>query len=392
MAFFTGSSLEIFNPSFNSQSIEPFFHFSRLPRELRWAIWQLGLQYERLLHVEVRSSKSHCTATERPLDKQRDPQAYEIILSERQPISKLSHVNFEAREITHRFYRVQLPCLYRWEGKEDAEGIFYFHPELDTLEIRGEPFASFAQDLWAHDTRSIGLINLAVSNQFIPEEPLPPITNSFLPQVLSRLRRVIFLYLGGVERMFLGEPRTTDYFEKYEVYRSRPIMAITTKFSRLSHDPRPYIKPSLQQVYMDSPDPRMIIHRWFRMRRGRRQGVDFSVDLGWSLHVTAQEIHGRDDAIGWVRQQDEKWRDTLQEMREEILEMENEGSYVEPYQNIERPLEPAVGFWLFPIEDLGLLPSMSHDHNYHEDGGFWKSHRKIDLSKFEPELCFSYLP
>ncbi|KAF4464155.1 hypothetical protein FALBO_9014 [Fusarium albosuccineum] len=306
MAFSTGSSLEIFNPSFNSQSIEGFSHFSRLPRELRWAIWRLGLQYERLLHVEVHSSKSHCTATERPLDKQRDHQAYEIILSERQPISKLSHVNFEAREITHRFYRVQLPCLYRWESKEDTEGIFYFHPELDTLEIRGEPFASFAQDLWAHDTRSVGLINLAYDHE------------------------VGYRFLVA--------------------YGGR------------------------------------------RMRHGRRQGVDFSVDPGWSLHVTTPEIHDRDDAIGWVRQQDEKWRDTLQEMNEEILEMENEGSYVEPYQNIERPLEPAVGFWLFPIEALGPLPSMSHDHHYHRDGGLWKSHRKIDLSKFEPELCLSYLP
>ncbi|KAJ3538899.1 hypothetical protein NM208_g2547 [Fusarium decemcellulare] len=299
MAFSTGSSLEIFNPSFNSQSIEGFSNFSRLPRELRWAIWQLGLQHERLLHVEVRSSKSHCTATERPLDKQRDHQAYEIILSERQPISKLSHVNFEAREITHRFYRVQLPCLYRWEGKEDTEGIFYFHPELDTLEIRGEPFASFAQDLWAHDTRSIDLINLAVSIQFIPEEPLPPITNSLLPQVFSRFRRVIFLYLGLVASCKVQYDHEVGY-----------------RF--------------------------LVAYGGRRMRHGRRQGVDFSVDLGWSLHVTTPEIHDRDDAIGWVRQQDEKWRDTLQEMHEEILEMENEGSYVEPYPNIERPLEAAL--------------------------------------------------
>lgn len=194
--------MSILNPVCNSKPTDAFWSFSRLPTELRWKIWELELNQERLLHVEARPLVDNDSF--RTTDCHQRP--YRIILTEFQPIRKLSHVDSESRVVASRFYRVQLPCLYRWEGRNDVNGIFYFNPELDTLEIRGQSFAAFAHDLWVHDVRHVGLVNLALSEQRFIELPPEPTTEYFLlHKVFSRLRNVVFLYLGGIERMFLGE-------------------------------------------------------------------------------------------------------------------------------------------------------------------------------------------
>ncbi|KAM0424962.1 hypothetical protein ACHAPT_009763 [Fusarium lateritium] len=408
------SRLDILNQPSNSKPTDSFKYFNRLPPELRWSIWKLELKYERLLHVEARSLLGN-RGNDPLYPKYGFITRYEIILTEYQPISKLAHVNSESRAIASRFYRVQLPCRYRWKGKEDTRGTFYFNPELDTLEIRGQGFAEFAQDLWARDTRRVGLINLAVTERRFIEMPPEPMPDFSLPHnVLSRIRRVVFRYLGGVERMFLGEPGTSDLMDKLEVYFSRPIMASIPKFDRLSCDPRSSIEPSLKRVYLDCPDPRLVIRRWFKLLGecnvqhshevdyrflvsfgGRNQlryieQADAAVDPGLCRRRDANpDITNRGDAVRWVRKEDDIWRELVHEMREE----EERESATEVFQEVELPLQPAIGFWLFPIEALGPLPDITGELNRRQSlVPRLSPHRKVDLSGFQPELCLSYLP
>ncbi|KAJ3466671.1 hypothetical protein MRS44_004235 [Fusarium solani] len=207
MPLVVSSNQGIFNPPAGSKATGTFRHFGRLPLELRWTIWELELKHERLLHVEA-------DPLELPADDDSDSEisnrtgrTYEI-MTEFQPISKLARVNSESRAVASCFYRVQLPCVYRWKGKEDTNGVFYFNPELDTLEIRCKAFSNFAQDLWVHDTRHVGLVKLALSSRHF--SPGSSSDLSLLQKIMPRLKRVVFLYLGGVERMFLGESSLTS--------------------------------------------------------------------------------------------------------------------------------------------------------------------------------------
>ncbi|KAF5007213.1 hypothetical protein FDECE_6447 [Fusarium decemcellulare] len=413
------NNLEIFNPGPKSTALNSFLYFNRLPLELRWKIWEIELRHERLLHVELRplSSAKKAKNSDGACDETSTP--YKVILTEFQPISKLAHVNSESREITSRFYRVQLPCRYRWDGKDDFDGIFYFNPELDTLEVRGKLFADFAQDLWVRDPRHVGLINVALDEiQFIAQPPdnfghhrkrdVYKSGIDHLRQALSRLERVIFIYLGGLQRMFIGEPRRSDGRSR-EMHLYRPIMAAVPKFDRLSHDPRSLVKPTLDAVYLTNTDPRVTIRRWFKllatckvkhdheveysfmvayggrnMRRYKR-GEDFSVDPGWFREESPNPvITNRNEAVDWVQEQEARWKAYLQYFQEEMSM---------PYPQQERPSHPVVGFWLFPIEALGPLPDPKSDRSERNTVlHTWRSHRRIDLSGYKPKLCLSYLP
>lgn len=220
-----------------------------------------------------------------------------------------------------------------------------------------------------------------------------------------------------------GEPRATDPMDKAEVYRSRPIMPATPKFDRLPCDPRSHIKASLKKIYLDYFEPRKLIHGWFRLmlkcKVQHNHEVDYrflvafggrlyhpsdvknkvGVDRGWigrawrpQGYELNPEITNRDAAINWVQRKDEAWRETVRKIREEEEEEEEE-SIGGNFQELELPLRPAIGFWLFPIEALGPLPDIAKripSRRVPVPG--WKSHRKIDLSGYKPQLCLSYLP
>ncbi|RSL92033.1 hypothetical protein CEP52_014036 [Fusarium oligoseptatum] len=378
MPLVVSSNLGILNPPSGSKTTDTFRDFKRLPLELRWHIWELELKHERLLHVEV----DFLEASPDDPDTEsatRPEKAYKIILTEFLPISKLARVNSESRAVASHFYRVQLRCVYRWEGKEDTNGIFYFNPELDTLEIRGKAFSNFAEDLWVHDARHVGLVNLALSRRHLI--PKSRAEYPLLQRIIPRLKRVIFLYRSASERMYGGAQMPADPLDKVEVFGSRPVMPATPKFDRLPCDPRLHIETSLKKIYLDYSDPRRFIHRWFRLMTKCNVQHDHEVDYrflvalgerrcrpyakknkygihrGWRVRVYDhnQAITDQDSALSWVREQDGVRRENLREMREK-----EEGEVVEQLlQGPELPLQPAIGFWLFPIEALGPLPDVT---------------------------------
>jgi len=232
-----------------------------------------------------------------------------------------------------------------------------------------------------------------------------------------------------------GEPRITHSMDKAEVYRSRPIMPATPKFDRLPCDPRSYIKASLKKIYLDYFEPRQLIHGWFRLmlkckgqhdhevdyrflvafggRLYHPRGMKnkFGVDKGWiglvwrpEGYELNPEITNRDAAINWVQRKEEAWREKVREIREEEEGEEEKGKGGEgeegeeesiggDFQELELPLRPAIGFWLFPIEALGPLPDIAKRIPWRGvPVPGWKSQRKIDLSGYKPQLCLSYLP
>ncbi|RSL91317.1 hypothetical protein CDV31_015489 [Fusarium ambrosium] len=363
MPLVVSSNLGILNPPSGSKTTDTFRDFKRLPLELRWHIWELELKHERLLHVEV----DFLEASPDDPDTEsatRTGKAYRIILTEFLPISKLARVNSESRAVASHFYRVQLPCVYRWEGKEDTNGIFYLNPELDTLEIRGKAFSNFAEDLWVHDARHVGLVNLALTHRhFIPEskDEYP-----VLRRIIPRLKRIVFLYLGGIERMCLECNVQHDHEVDY-----RFLVAFG---GRNSH---PQAKKN-----------KFGVHKGWRGRTWRPSGYEYN-----------PEITNRDSALSWVRRRDEEWRERVRMIHEELEEEreeeeeEDEEFIQDTFQELELPVRPAVGFWLFPIEALGPLSDTTNGLSYHGNlPGGQKSHWKFDLSDYKPQLCLSYLP
>ncbi|KAI8680640.1 2EXR domain-containing protein [Fusarium sp. Ph1] len=185
-------------------------------------------------------------------------------------------------------------------------------------------------------------------------------------------------------------------------------MAAVPKFDRLPGDPRSSIENCLKSVYLDSFDPRKFIYRWFRLLRRHMVQHDHEVEYSFMIAFGGRhygcsprkgelnpEIANRDAALSWVRRKDEKWRQNLRDSRkkeeEEVIEQL-------PHE-LELPIRPAIGFWLFPIEALGPVPTIPPSPARIPRIPWGevsvpdrKPDQKIDLSGHKPQLCLSYLP
>lgn len=69
-----------------------------------------------------------------------------------------------------------------------------------------------------------------------------------------------------------------------------------------------------------------------------------------------------------------------------------------PCEDNDQALSSAFGFWLFPRDVFGPIPSASPQirtigRNRHSDqSGIWRFRRAWDLLEHKPELCLQYLP
>ncbi|KAL2676533.1 hypothetical protein Neosp_010294 [[Neocosmospora] mangrovei] len=147
----SGQHLQLFNPKPTTEGT--FYPFPRLPIEIRCMIWEQELHHERFICVDLTSheAQSEHIRPHTPWVQSDVAQNY-LITSAWPAINKIFHINAESRSYATRFYRVQLPCRYVREDRVEEKGIFYFNPELDTLEIKGmQYFVKFAHDLWRRD-------------------------------------------------------------------------------------------------------------------------------------------------------------------------------------------------------------------------------------------------
>lgn len=378
-----------------------FPQFTRLPAELRSMIWEQSLCYERLIRVELRpgSSPEHINEElERSGRPRPDPLLqfsgnFLIVVRNRHEISKLFRVCSESRQAALRFYRVQVPCCYKQLGSPPIEGTFYFHPELDIVDLSGqEYFARFAHMLWIHDHRRVGLVNLGLAKRvakgYFDKLFKQKKDEDLLRQALSRLRCVIFGYDGQLGRGIPDISTSCKSFTKSQILRSRPLQASISKFQRLPRDPRS-IETELKKVYMGYGDPRDQIYRWFRLlEKWQIEYHDYSVDYRFMITVDNRRVENREEAFLALRVEDKNWTAWRKAWAEEVTACEDD----------EQELPSAYGFWLFPIDAFGPIPSASKDIRkigevrIRDRPRVWDLIKAWDLSKHKPELCLQYLP
>ncbi|RTE82910.1 hypothetical protein BHE90_002517 [Fusarium euwallaceae] len=295
----SGQHLQLFNPKPKAEGI--FYLFPQLPIEIRCMIWEQELHHERLICVELASHEAHPEYLRQVSPWLQSDEDY-LIISEWPAINKTLHINAESRSYASRFYRVQLPCRYRCDqdGRVEEKGIFYFNPELDTLEIKGmQCFAKFAHDLWRHDPRRAGLLRMVIDISFPRgfrsyadvEDKAP------LRKGLSRLKHVIFMDQGDKGRMYFRW-----FHIGWKFHRSRPIMAAASSFQRLP-DPRP-IKADLKQLHIGMIEPRRMIHSWLRMMAALGVQPEFEYRFMITYGGARDQIYSRDDAERYIQEED----------------------------------------------------------------------------------------
>ncbi|RMJ16043.1 hypothetical protein BHE90_008689 [Fusarium euwallaceae] len=406
MADSSNQHLQIFTPPL--QPTATFSRFPRLPADVRYLIWEQALSHERLLRIAlelVAIDENKPVKQKKTQDRLYKPgEEYHIVLKERQAISKLFHVTSESRRAALSFYRVHLPCRYEWFEDSESTGTLYLCPELDIVEIEIEQyraktstlFVNFAQDVWAHDPRRIGLVNLSIptrsfTNPFREWRKLhlaETTQSSLLRQVIRRLERVIFSQRRYVWRMCYPITSMHPGERCFKMNRSVPIAASITRFDRLPTDPRP-IKEELEMMHIGNYLPHRGVRAWFKLlRRLRLEENQLKIDYRFLLSHERKlmpRIFNRVDAQKWVQEEEKKWKEILKKKREIYKERAREDT---PEELAEAP-RPAIGFWLFPLESIGALPGVDKCR-LPEPRGFYRSF--LDMSKYSPELCLAQLP
>ncbi|KAF5012497.1 hypothetical protein FDECE_1450 [Fusarium decemcellulare] len=279
---------------------DAFPQFSRLPCEIRLKIWEQALSYKRIICISLGMVIPH-----------NKPKEYRLAIPQQQVMSKLFHINSESRHVAIRFYRVQVPCRYGKRHQSTEEnGTFYFNPELDTLAISGvwNTFPEFAHNLWVHDPKNVGLINLMVCEDasYWPT-PNERFNMPLLRQVVSRLECVIF------GRTFLGLKTDPNGFMSCNPHWIR----IVPKFEKLSYNATP-METHLKHVDLGPKDLRRDVYDWLKaLLRWQVEysdhAVDYRVLVGFTGPDSEPEILKGDDGFRWVGY--EEWRAALPPIR-----------------------------------------------------------------------------
>ncbi|KAF4458250.1 hypothetical protein FALBO_15016 [Fusarium albosuccineum] len=292
----SGQHLEIFNPEYKETFSFP--QFSKLLPELRWMVWEQALRRERYIRVELKSVSNVNDANNGHW-----PHHYAIVMVSK-AISKLFRVTSESRRVARSFYRVQLPCHYflgRWTLESrpmENNGIFYFNPELDMLEISGmEYFADFAHRIWNQDKRQVGLVNLALdayrTRQITRLRSTSQQDIHLARRFLSRLERVFFVSReSSLGRIHISFSQAHNGLAG-RIHRSHPLMAYTPSFDRVGCDPRP-IEPNLDNFLFHHRDARETAYQWQTLlNQWQVQGHSGQVEYRFMLTCGEKPEHER---------------------------------------------------------------------------------------------------
>jgi hypothetical protein len=406
------SHLPIFNANRTIDNNELKFHlFPLLPKELRLKIWQHSLQRQRIIKVCLLAEKlfhpeQTTTQETESTTPDRKTERHRAFVNGWQALSKLMRVNCEAREAALEFYRVHLPC--RLSYKETAienlppNGILYFNPEYDFLHINPIPWSEdTVLDFFYHlkttyDPKHVGLLNLAVSAndgmsvEILEREPsyVDPIIRTAFVETLTQLREVFFMSGQVVGRqydkpIFWPTQPTEPFFN-----RSLPLRGLAPTFERLHRDPRP-IGQDLRRMFLES-DPRRIIHFWKQLLRNFgvvASQTEYRYCFG--LIQNGQGIFDHQSAERWVQNEEDQWTAAhpAHPDPDQVVENKNFISWAcdliwgeKKTGNLEEVVQPAIGFWLFPVEMLDVVDSKQGLHDL------------VDISAHWPELALSSLP
>ncbi|CAJ2503710.1 Uu.00g111040.m01.CDS01 [Anthostomella pinea] len=373
-----------------------FSLFPLFPKEIRILIWQHLMRRRRLIRLQLSPrARTHADgepdlgARIGPATPTSDGRHYDVVAEGCQLLSKLLRVNSEARQEAQAFYRVHVPCTFRWKGVLSEPGFLLLNPELDVLHLHSgqgrDNFADFVCDLSALDPRGIGLRNLAFGSNDVLSLLRTDLTESdasaravFL-DTLSQLQEVFHVGEGAAGRIYFGRRTGMIAIRRVEFHRGCPIMAKTPTFDLLPRDPRP-IEKDLRQVFIGTGDPRRYVFLWRKLLQGWGIHPPPSIEYRFLVFNTKSygeiDITDRESAEEWLRLENECW---IEGQRTNGVT-----APVESAEDLEGAVRPAVGFWLFPIESLGPLPGDEED--YDRRSRYWKSQMMPDMAEYWPQL------
>ncbi|KAI1171681.1 hypothetical protein F4777DRAFT_564530 [Nemania sp. FL0916] len=352
-----------------SESLDTFPLFRKLPPELRQKIWRIALLRERLTKFRllprigiddmVRNRGDDITRLE-----QLENEVYGVLDENVPALSSVFHVNRESRDVALSHYRVHLPCWRIIRPKTPREilrrVIFYLNPEYDFLRINADfgHVADFIHDLKeTYDPRHRGVLNLVVHPGLLqgpaglvsmnPASLDNPQRTSFM-ETIRQLDEIFFLHEQVPGRVNIGvysAPSTLDY----RLNRALPAHASTTGFTRLGPDPRP-IRDHLENVFIGE-DPCDTVNLWngyinqhFRSLGMPKTRSSILMTTLWHFddvrnrRMAEEALQKEEDA--WLNETSKRWPPAKAIV--EGLEHSN--------------VSTAFGFWLLPVNAFDDLP------------------------------------
>ncbi|KAF5228533.1 hypothetical protein FAUST_11019 [Fusarium austroamericanum] len=384
-----GPHLELFNPVPESVP-EPdrnFYQFAGLPPDLRIMIWRESLACERLITI---GQRPYLRVAKTPLI----TTTYVVKTPQYLGLNPDLFVNQESRDIALSYYRIRIPCISPrdkiYEG--DVNGIFYFNPDYDTVIVFGNDwsgswaneFLKFAQEVQTADTKQLGLRNVAfhaVPRRLQNIAALEKLSqNNGLRQVMSGLGSVTFVlavYRQG--EWSLGPASRSRY------RRSIPANGMRyTCFQRVPQDPRPIqqdLRHDFAQIRETGSDFEQLLDirssasTWIHLRRTWK--LQSPCEHKFSLTSRMRFSYER-SAILWILESDNRvWQNSLITLKREGLIPKGE----ETVEELKTAPQTAIGFWIFPVDALGLTPPEGAPGYTGEESGV------LDLTAYHPELA-----
>ncbi|KAI1135535.1 hypothetical protein F5Y05DRAFT_174436 [Hypoxylon sp. FL0543] len=379
--------LEIYNPTYE-KGHGYFPLFSLLPKELRLEVWRHSLQRHRIIVVKLRMKPQPRGNRGFLLDALPMVRGHQIL-------SKLLRVNSESRETAQRFYRVRLPCDFQ-RGGTVKPGTLLFNPEFDIVHVRPgtymNKFVNLICDLKTSDPRGVGILRLALDmndltyiHGYLSFRRVNPQKRKVFMAAISQLDEVFFMKTGEIRPNVFGR-REVDVNERATFLRALPVASEVSSFDLIARDPRP-IADGLDLVFVGRSDGLKMVFVWHKLlRRWARRGLEQPPRAKYHFLLSSgtykkQKVVDRATAEDWLREEDMYWARFLGYRA--ISKSDYELEQAPPPKN-------AIGFWLFPVEALGPLPS---DKEVRDAGpGIWKRKLMMDFSAHWPALGLSHLP
>ncbi|PLB50323.1 hypothetical protein P170DRAFT_435525 [Aspergillus steynii IBT 23096] len=418
--------LQIFNHLRASGNENSFTCFSLLPPEIRSQIWGHALKRERL--IKIYFQKNYSFSEERPKPDGEIPR-YQIMIDGRKTVSKLLRVNQESRQAALRFYRVKIPCKispvpdddYVYEAlglaTKAQPGVLYYNPEWDFLEIASESWR--ADDLFdlayhlkkTYDPRHVGLLNLAIGGvnslsstglQYVDPKEVDPQVRQVFQETLAQLREVFFITRTKAGRRILGSASGIPVADPHKCIfnRSFPITTVTPIFERLQRDTRS-ISEDLKQTHVGDGPMRMAYY-WQSMLDiwgVSASHITYQFILAFEPSGPSLEIQDRESASRWLQVEEDEWTGKWRlddEIKNGCWAKRSLGTESEPYyemvgaldgenryEDLDKAVKPAFGFWIFPLRLFGKIPSSEEECNEVD------SKQTLDLSDHWPGLGIS---
>jgi hypothetical protein len=422
-----------------------FTPFSKVPPEIRVEIWSSALRRERFITLGLERLDANSPTVDilpnKPNPADRSARHNAIVYGHKLH-SKLLRVNRESRAEALMFYRILIPCQF-WNGTKTLEGKLYFNPEWDMLYIRAEsPMLDTLVDFLYrlktfHDPKHIGLLNLALCTQPLPNQH-PPAQPPGRPELfditpaelmsergaaflatVTQLHEVFFVH-SVYNGPYMDTSSSTPDPANIHVNRSLPLMARTPYFERISRDPRP-IGQDLRSLHVQNISLFVqSLGEWIDMLEPVPQppaaGDHRTPEYRLVLHFHVYEgPANREAAPRYLEQrryleQEERFRtvDRVVAIRPDgemavTIPQVDEGAY-DPAQvlhsgggsagNTMEDLQPmakrAFGFWIFPLTALGFkeearLPSKG------DVASVFAAHADVDWSTHRPALALANL-